>query len=88
MSSISSPHESVRPREERDSGDARGSDDPAPIAGDQTEEDEEARGPIVARIPGEPTREEREEHMITHVPYGQWCQHCVSGKAKSQPPHR
>ena len=68
VSSISSPHESVRPQEERDSGDARGSEDPAPIAGDQDGEDEEARGPMVARIPGEPTREEREEHTITHVP--------------------
>ena len=25
--------------------------------------------------------------MLTHIPYRQWCQHCVSGKAKGNP-HR
>ena len=87
MRAISSPHESVRPQDEKDSGGARGSEDPEPILGDEAQEEgEEAQGPVMARIPGEPTQEEREEHMITHVPYRQWCQHCVSGKAKS-PPH-
>ena len=23
--------------------------------------------------------------MLTHIPYRQWCQHCVSGKAKGNP---
>ena len=87
MSEISSPHESVSPQEEKDSGGARGSKDPEPMQGDMEsdQEEEEVRGPIAARIPGEPTRQEREEHMVTHVPYRQWCQHCVSGKAKSMP---
>ena len=25
--------------------------------------------------------------MLTHIPYRQWCQHCVSGKAKGNPHH-
>ena len=26
--------------------------------------------------------------MLTHIPYRQWCQHCVSGKAKGNPHHK
>ena len=27
-----------------------------------------------------PTKEEREQHMLTHEPFRNWCQHCIRGK--------
>ena len=29
-----------------------------------------------------PSKEEVEEHMLTHLPYRSWCEHCVKGKGK------
>ena len=53
---------------------------------DENEEDiEEGRNPCAAAIPASPTREEREKHMLTHIPFRPWCQHCISGKAKGNP---
>ena len=34
-----------------------------------------------------PSKKEVEEHMITHIPFRDWCPHCVRGKSKSVP-HR
>ena len=34
-----------------------------------------------------PSREEYEEHMRTHIPFGNWCEFCVKGKCESDP-HR
>ena len=34
-----------------------------------------------------PTQDEVEEHERTHVPFRNWCKHCVFGKAKNAP-HR
>eukprot|EP00971_Amphidinium_carterae_P175044 3469955-Amphidinium_carterae.1 len=31
-----------------------------------------------------PTQQEIEEHNITHIPYRDWCKHCVQGRSKSQ----
>ena len=41
-----------------------------------------ARRPRPAQDPGQPTRREREEHSMTHLPYRAWCQHCVRGKGR------
>ena len=41
----------------------------------------------VVRKPGEPTREERSAHESTHLPFRDWCPHCVSCRA-SEPGHR
>ena len=30
--------------------------------------------------PRTPTREEKEEHEKTHLPYRDWCRHCVRGR--------
>jgi hypothetical protein len=32
--------------------------------------------------PREPTAEERKEHEMTHLPYRNWCRHCVRGRGK------
>ena len=39
------------------------------------------------RKPGEPTPEERSAHEGTHLPFRDWCPHCVSCRA-SDPAHR
>ena len=40
-----------------------------------------------ARIPDEPTREERERHWATHLPYRSWCPVCVKASGREDP-HR
>ena len=39
------------------------------------------------RAPRGPTSAEREEHEATHIPYRDWCAHCVRGRATNRP-HR
>ena len=34
--------------------------------------------------PREPSKEEREEHEKTHLPFRNWCQHCVRGRGKEE----
>jgi len=29
-----------------------------------------------------PTKKEREEHELTHIPYRSWCEHCVKGRGR------
>jgi len=35
--------------------------------------------------PKEPTKEEREEHEKTHLPFRSWCRHCVRGRGVQLP---
>ena len=37
------------------------------------------------RTINKPSAEEVLRHMISHVPYRSWCEHCVRGKAKDSP---
>ena len=41
----------------------------------------------VMRKPEDPTQEEFEAHMVTHMPFRAWCPHCIKGRAKAGP-HR
>jgi len=52
-----------------------------------SEDGEEARAPKVRRAPKGPTQLEREQHEATHLPYRDWCAHCVRG-AGNKTPHR
>ena len=76
-------------------GGARGHQDEAlensfrPFDPDQEEDEqvmeENARAEVamkVKRAPEQPSRKEYEEHMATHWPFRDWCDHCVRGKAK------
>ena len=56
-----------------DSGDGRAS---------EAASDEEGGVPIQLPNPRTPTRQEREEHEATHLPYRSWCEHCVRGKGR------
>ncbi len=33
--------------------------------------------------PYQPTKEEVDQHNLTHLPYRSWCRHCVRGRGKS-----
>ena len=51
------------------------------------EEDEEGHRPRHKIVSDKPSQKEIDEHMITHIPFRDWCPHCVRGKSKSTP-HR
>ena len=44
---------------------------------------EEARQTKGMRGPTTPTKQEREDHERDHIPFRNWCAHCVRGKSKS-----
>ena len=46
---------------------------------------EEARVPKIRRLPKGPTQLEREQHEAAHMPYRDWCAHCVRGAGESTP---
>ena len=52
------------------------------------EEVEEARKPRIKRDPAQPTKAEKEEHDLLHIPYRSWCPACVMGKAVNNPHYR
>ena len=54
--------------------------------GDDTEEDDEVMEARVAKgrkSPLDPTRKEREEHELTHMPFRSWCEDCVQSRARN-----
>ena len=61
-----------------------------PLEGDTEDEDEEGREEVRCKVSAEicpPSSEETRRHDNTHLPFRNWCAHCVRGKSKS-PPHR
>ena len=52
---------------------------------DEEDEPKENAKPKILRSPTEPTKREREEHALTHVPFRDWCAHCVRGRGISSP---
>ena len=38
--------------------------------------------PKMLKIPGEPSESERRLHELTHLPYRDWCEHCVKSKGR------
>eukprot|EP00973_Karenia_brevis_P096216 12431215-Karenia_brevis.AAC.1 len=55
-------------------------------SGMEVQEEEEAREVKPMRMPKGPTEDEYCTHILTHLPYRNWCPHCVRGKKKN-PPH-
>ena len=49
------------------------------------EGEEEARTMRGKKLVRQPSREEYDEHMRTHLPFRKWCPHCVKGKRKNDP---
>ena len=50
--------------------------------------EEEGMRPKVKKTPPMPSINEVEEHMVTHIPFRDWCAHCVRGNSKSDPHHK
>ena len=48
-------------------------------------EPEVARMPKIRKGPKQPTQVERDNHNRTHLPYRDWCKHCVQANANSNP---
>ena len=47
--------------------------------------DDEGLEPKVPKAPNMPSEREREIHEVTHIPYREWCEACVEGKAIDSP---
>ena len=52
--------------------------------GGDAEVEEEAERPRALRDPRQPSRAEREEHDLSHIPFRPWCDACVRGRAKDK----
>ena len=71
---------SINPIEEERMDDRRGVNEKR----EECEDDaEEARVPKFRNPPIAPTVQERAAHEVTHVPFRQWCKHCVAGRGTS-----
>ena len=46
------------------------------------EEEEEGDEPNIGKDVKAPSKSEWDEHMVTHVPFRDWCPHCVKGRGK------
>ena len=57
-------------------------------AEEQEGEPEGARRAKGTRAPIKPSKEEVDEHMLTHLPFRSWCPHCVRGKPRGKPHKR
>ena len=45
------------------------------------ENDQRAKGPPIIKAPGQPTKEQWNQHRATHIPCEAWCPHCVAARA-------
>eukprot|EP00973_Karenia_brevis_P090389 12402312-Karenia_brevis.AAC.1 len=52
----------------------------------EVQEEEEAREVKPIKMPKGPTEDEYNTHILTHLPYRNWCTHCVRGKKKNLRP--
>ena len=52
---------------------------------EEAEDEEEVQEPKIRRAPKEPTKAERERHEALHLPYREWCRHCVRGRGRNKP---
>ena len=55
------------------------------IEKEEEEKEEEARNMRGKKPIRQPSQEEYDEHMRTHMPFRKWCPHCVKGKRKNDP---
>ena len=46
---------------------------------------EEGRRPLFRKSENQPSSQEVQEHMKTHIPYRSWCAHCVRGRVRNNP---
>ena len=53
-----------------------------PLGEPPTESSESSRAVRSKRIPETVSRKEFDEHMLTHIPFRSWCDHCCAGKVR------
>ena len=82
QSSTDGNRSSLRPEE------ATESNVDMPGGEDECMEGEEGRRPVMAPTPQRVSKQEREEHNLTHCPFRAWCRHCVRGRGQSQGHHK
>ena len=74
----------VRPGRER--SDRRigevGGEEEEQVEAEGEESDKGERKPTRMNEPRQPSEAERVEHEMTHLPYRNWCRHCVKGRGK------
>ena len=77
-------------RESRNTGGSSGSNDTTPDAGGGSDDEkfDEGRDPEQLASPEGPSRQERETHNLTHIPFRSWCEHRVKGRARKRPHKR
>ena len=51
----------------------------------ENEEEEEEVRPRAIRQPIKVSQQIKNEHELTHLPFRDWCQHCVRGKSNKTP---
>ena len=76
----------VEDQEPKDTGGSSGSKDGIkPPDEEPEEEQDEAQEAKVRRAPMGPTKQEREAHEATHMPFREWCKYCVRGRGRNRP---
>ena len=61
-------------------------DDMSDEGGDKIDDEEELAAPdwqVRAGLRNKPTQREREEHEATHVPFRDWCAHCMMERGRT-----
>eukprot|EP00971_Amphidinium_carterae_P291486 5786554-Amphidinium_carterae.1 len=53
------------------------------IVGEVEDISQQANPPKQLRQPPQPTKQEQEQHRISHMPYRSWCPICVAAKGQS-----
>ncbi len=71
-------------REVRQVGGVDGEEGGEEAQAEEVDEEHEngQRNVIKTHQPWMPTRAEREEHAMTHLPFRSWCEHCVKGRGE------
>ena len=49
---------------------------------------EETKAVKMKKTPKQPSQREREEHEKTHLPFRDWCTHCIKAKSRNDPHKR
>ena len=64
------------PRESgEETGNGNGNEEEGATEEGAESEPEEARRVKTAKLPAKPSKEEVDEHMVTHLPFRSWCPH-------------
>ena len=56
---------------------------PCRAGGEDLEAEEEGAFHRKVPDPGQPSKADREQHELTHIPFRSWCVHCVRGRGQS-----